>query len=159
MDKYKVGMRVEIVGHSDGFWNSYYGAIKNSAPGHPLLRPTPRHARLNPSSQQRPFLTAKSRPPRLQLPVRQPGTTAVQVLSFLAQPTSCLPSPRVLQERQNSNRALPALPAKSRGMVGVKAGAKGLTGSCVLGVLGCFSGELLLPATFSSGSGSGVSGR
>ncbi|KAL4565429.1 hypothetical protein LXL04_029523 [Taraxacum kok-saghyz] len=24
MDKYKVGMRVEIVGHSDGFWNSYY---------------------------------------------------------------------------------------------------------------------------------------
>ncbi|KAL4575497.1 hypothetical protein LXL04_022342 [Taraxacum kok-saghyz] len=26
MDKYKVGMRVEIVGHSDGFWNSYYGA-------------------------------------------------------------------------------------------------------------------------------------
>ncbi|KAL4583565.1 hypothetical protein LXL04_008143 [Taraxacum kok-saghyz] len=26
MNKYKVGMRVEIVGHSDGFWNSYYGA-------------------------------------------------------------------------------------------------------------------------------------
>ncbi|KAL4587768.1 hypothetical protein LXL04_000642 [Taraxacum kok-saghyz] len=26
MDKYKVVMRVEIVGHSDGFWNSYYGA-------------------------------------------------------------------------------------------------------------------------------------
>ncbi|KAL4584249.1 hypothetical protein LXL04_008844 [Taraxacum kok-saghyz] len=25
MDKYKVGMRVEIVGHSNGFWNSYYG--------------------------------------------------------------------------------------------------------------------------------------
>ncbi|KAL4557143.1 hypothetical protein LXL04_035315 [Taraxacum kok-saghyz] len=24
MDKYNVGMRVEIVGHSDGFWNSYY---------------------------------------------------------------------------------------------------------------------------------------
>ncbi|KAL4561989.1 hypothetical protein LXL04_034175 [Taraxacum kok-saghyz] len=106
MDKYKIGMRVEIVGHSDGFWNSYYGAKKNLAPGHPLLRPTPRHPRLNPSSQQRPFLTARSQPPRLRLPVRPPGTTAVQVLSFLAQPTSCLPYPRFLQERQNSNQTL-----------------------------------------------------
>ncbi|KAL4568268.1 hypothetical protein LXL04_023876 [Taraxacum kok-saghyz] len=26
MELYKVGMRVEVVGHSDGFWNSYYGA-------------------------------------------------------------------------------------------------------------------------------------
>ncbi|KAL4564470.1 hypothetical protein LXL04_028534 [Taraxacum kok-saghyz] len=26
MNLYKVGMRVEVVGHSDGFWNSYYGA-------------------------------------------------------------------------------------------------------------------------------------
>ncbi|KAL4558832.1 hypothetical protein LXL04_037035 [Taraxacum kok-saghyz] len=26
MDLYKVGMRVEVVGHSEGFWNSYYGA-------------------------------------------------------------------------------------------------------------------------------------
>ncbi|KAL4590897.1 hypothetical protein LXL04_003844 [Taraxacum kok-saghyz] len=26
MVKYTVGMRVEIVGHEDGFWNSYHGA-------------------------------------------------------------------------------------------------------------------------------------
>ncbi|KAL4565860.1 hypothetical protein LXL04_029966 [Taraxacum kok-saghyz] len=26
MDLYKAGMRVEVVGHSDEFWNSYYGA-------------------------------------------------------------------------------------------------------------------------------------
>ncbi|KAL4581040.1 hypothetical protein LXL04_017247 [Taraxacum kok-saghyz] len=27
MDKYFVGMRVEVVGHEEGFWNSYFGAI------------------------------------------------------------------------------------------------------------------------------------
>ncbi|KAL4584548.1 hypothetical protein LXL04_009151 [Taraxacum kok-saghyz] len=26
MDKYFVGMRVEVVGHEEGFWNSYFGA-------------------------------------------------------------------------------------------------------------------------------------
>ena len=27
MDKYFVGMRVEVVGHEEGFWNSYFSAI------------------------------------------------------------------------------------------------------------------------------------